>query len=232
MSALAWIIQRLNDLSSYFYDAYREVLDWVYPFWYLAIPLYQIQRLFNELAWDFYDFYNWANDVSNRIGAILSWSNIWSYILQFVPNLPEIRDWFYNWRGNVWIAIIDFWGTATATIQGWISVARAALQTQLDNVNNLLTTLRADVRDLISSMPTLNEVIAWWSNWTGNVLAFVNTWWNSRLLEVQGLIDSAFVTREQFWTGWQDLRSQVGEFFGDPEDQVLKILERALERYW
>ncbi|KKK66018.1 hypothetical protein LCGC14_2968300, partial [marine sediment metagenome] len=46
--------------------------------------------------------------------------------------------------------------------------------------------------------------------------AWLTTWWNERLADVAGLIDSAFTIREGLWDGWQDVRGAVLEFFSDP----------------
>ena len=67
---------------------------------------------------------------------------------------------------------------------------------------------------------------------TGNILLVVNNWWRDRLLDVQGLINSAFVTRDSLWSGWQDLRDKVTEFFSDPEEWLYKAADRIIERFW
>jgi len=53
------------------------------------------------------------------------------------------------------------------------------------------------------------------------VLSFVNTWWSGAVLQVQGLINTAFLERDSWWAGWQDWRDQVAEFFTNPLEFLL-----------
>ena len=101
-------------------------------------------------------------------------------------------------------------------LRGWIDIA---VQFPLDLISQVeagLVTIRTEWDSFTGQLPAIDAVISWWGNWTGNVLTAVNSWWSARLLDVQGLINSAFVVREDLWTGWQDMRDQVVEFFTDP----------------
>ena len=71
-----------------------------------------------------------------------------------------------------------------------------------------------------------NLKAAWDTFWTVTFptlvsWAWLTTWWNSRLEDIQGLINSAFTIREGLWTGWQDWRDKVVEFFTDPLEWLL-----------
>ena len=81
-------------------------------------------------------------------------------------------------------------------------------------------------------IPDITEIQAWFTDWTGNVTSVINTWWTSTMWEVQELINSAFIVRESLWSGWQDLRDKVTEFFTDPEDWLYKSVDRIIERFW
>jgi len=232
MSAIAWISERFNWLTGYFYDAYREILDLPYPFWYAAWPFYLVSETCSQIAWQFYYFSDWVYYVENRVRNILTWEGIWYTILHQVPNLLEIRDWFYSWWGYVHGVVTAWWASTQDTVQSWIDIAVSRVERQVEVLERFTLNLESQWYNFAYKIPLLDMVVSWWFNWTGNVLSTVNTWWAGALLDVQGLIDSAFTVRESMWAGWQDMRNQVVEFFADPEDQVLKILERALERFW
>ncbi len=232
MSFMTWIVNRLNVASDLFYELYLDAYYIGWPVDALGSWFYYLSTTFNSLAWNFSDFGTWVNDTAGKVAEILDWSSIWSLLLAYFPWLEDIGDWYYNWWNNVISAVNAWWSSTQWTVQGWISVAVQVVQDQVNSVNTLLTSLQADVAGLLADLPKIDAVLAWFSNWTGELLTIVNSWWAGALLEVQGLINSAFVVREPFWAGWQDWRDKVTEFFTDPEAQVFKIMERAIERFW
>ena len=40
------------------------------------------------------------------------------------------------------------------------------------------------------------------------------------MVDVESLINSAFTERERYWSGWQDMRDKVIEFFANPFDYL------------
>ena len=232
MDFMYWIVARLNDISGFFYDLYLDCYYVGWPLDVLGIWFYYLSDYFSSLAWDFYDFSSWVNDVAAKVTEILNWSTIWSYILSYVPNLTEISDWFYYWWDYVTQVVDNWWTSTSTTVLAWIDEAVSGVLTLVDQVNAWLASLQTTVNDIAGRLPSIDGVLAWWSNWTGNVLLIINTWWSSTMGEVQGLIDSAFIVRESFWAGWQDWRDQVTEFFTDPEDWLYKSLDRIIERFW
>jgi len=216
MQFMNWLIQGCNDASSFFYSIYLEVLGWVYPFRYAAGFFYQLCLIFNDLAWDFYYFNQWVDDVAAKVGNILSWSTIWSYILSNVPNLTAIRDWFYSWWNNVLSAVNSWWASTQNTVTGWIASAQSYLQNQINSLNTWFTNLQAQINALIGNLPSFNEILSWFADWWSNVLGKIIAWGALPAQQIQSLIDSAFGQREPFWAGWQDIRDNVIEFFSDP----------------
>lgn len=229
---LNYIVSRLVDISNFFYSAYLEVWGWVYPFYLLSYPLYNLYYAFNQLARNFYDFNTWVDDAAIKLANILSWSTIWSYILSWLPNLDDVNSWFYDWWGNVTSVINSWWASTSITVQGWIDAGQQWLQSQINTINTLLASLQSQVSELTGQLPSLNEILSWFSNWWGNVLAQVIAWGALTTLQIQSLIDSAFTVRGQFWAGWQDVRDNVIDFFTDPWGWLYNSFDDFIERYW
>lgn len=221
MSFLNWIVEDLNTASDFFYDIYREVLGWVYPFWLAAEFFYSLSRVFNWLAWDFSDFAEWVYSVVDALATILSWTNIRSLIRGWLPDLEDVIDWWDRWW--VWVGqeIDDWWGYTKNIVQGWIDSATEGFS------------------DLVVAWDTFWNIT--WPQWTGKLdtlkadwdifwavtfptlvsFTWLTTWWTSTMVEVLNLIDTAFTLRESLWAGWQEIRAQVVEFFADPWEWLL-----------
>jgi len=232
IEALDWIIERLNWLSEYFYDIYLEVNSWMAPFNYAAYLFYFASAMFSQLAWGFYDFSEWVYDTANKVKSILNWDTIWSYILSYIPNLEAIRDWFYDRWSWFTTQTANWWSETSTTVIGWIDAAKDWAWLWIDYLQTQANALSVRVNEAIALIPDVTELQAWYSNWWGNILGMLNSWWNERLLDVQSLIDSAFLIRDDFWRGWQDWRDKVAEFFTDPEEWLYRAVDRIIERYW
>jgi hypothetical protein len=220
MSFMSSIISALNSCSDYCYQIYVKVIGWVWPFWEAAGLFYQLSVLFATLAWQFYDFSNWVSDVQSKVLAILNWSTIWSYILSYVPNLTQVRDWFYSWWSNVTSVITSWWSATQYTVQVWISTAVQPFNSMLTAWNNFWNSTWPA---WVSSFNSLKS--AWdnfWRYTLPNLASFdaLEDWWNGRVGDLQGLINSAFTVRASLWQGWQDMRDNVVEFFTDPVEYI------------
>jgi len=158
----------------------------------------------------FYDASNWYDWVIDEVSEILSWSTIWSYIQYYIPNWNKIGQWFSGWGSYVLSIINAWWSQRWLEIQGYVD----------------------SIMDTLPSLPDLSAILDWFASWTANVLTTVNTWWQGKLLDIESLINSAFLARDSLWSGWQELRSQVSEFFSDPEDWLYKAVDRIVERFW
>lgn len=229
---MTWIIQRLGEISDFFYELYLECYYAGFPLELLDSWFYAISSYFANLSWDFYYFSEWVNSVQAKVPEILNWNTIWSYILGQVPNLEAIRDWFYNWAYWVGQEISSWWDSTSLTVTTWIDEAKLFLQTQVDSLTSWLTTLQGAWDDFKGRIPSLDIISLWFANWWGNILANLATWWGEKLVEVESLINSAFTIRQDFWEGWQDWRDSIVEFFTDPEDWLYKAVDRIVERFW
>jgi len=232
MLFMDWIVQRLNDISGFFYDLYLDCLTAGFPLDVLATWFLYLSGWFSDLAWDFSDFGTWVNEVAAKVADMLSWTTVWSNIISIVPNLEDIRDWFYDWWVSVDLRVTTWWTTTSTTVLDWIDQAKVWAKLWIDDLQDQATALGVRIADLLALIPDVSEIQTWFTDWTGNVSSVITTWWTGALAEVSALINSAFVEREPFWAGWQDWRDKVTEFFTDPEDWLYKSLDRIIERFW
>jgi len=216
MSFMNWIVRRLRDVSDWFYEVFLEVRGWVWPFYLIADFFYELSYLFYYLAGNFSDFGDWLEWAADEIGDILSWSNIRSLIRSWLPDLEDAIDWWDRWWKWVGEEIDDWWRDTRQTVKGWISAAEDWLSDWIDALERSLNTLKAAWDEWKVKISSFNELWLWFTNWWGNVLVNLDTWWNDRLIDISALIDTAFTLREPFWAGWQDWRDKVVEFFTDP----------------
>lgn len=226
------IIGYLTDIGDYFYDAYLEVHGWIYPFWYLAYPLYGLHYTFIRLAWYFYDFAEWVDDITDQVGDILSWSYIRSLIRSWLPDLEAAIYWWGRWW--VWIRqeIDGWWDYTKLTVQGWIDQAQGWLSQRIDSAEAWLAQLQSTLATLIASLPDLNEILTWFSDWWNKILANIIAWGALTSTQIGSLIDSVVRSYAPFWEGWQDIKGAVFEFFGDPGKWFMDRIEGWLERFW
>lgn len=229
---MTWIMQRLGEISGFFYELYLDCYYAGWPLELLDTWFYAISRYFADLSWDFYDFNLWLDYAAGKITEILSYSDIWSYFGYWFDRAEWAWSWVTDAFWNVWNIVDDWWSSASWTVLAWIDEAVSGVRTLVDQANIWLANLQASWDDFKGRIPTIDQVIYWWSNWTGELLSVVNSWWTGTLLEVSALIDSAFIIRGDFWQGWQDWRDKVTEFFTDPEDWLYKSLDRIIERFW
>ena len=226
-----WFIDRIFslvwDITFFFEDLYYNSGDIPIVGQILANIFWAIMEAFWGLLTPIAQFGDWVNDTSSKVANILSWATIWSYILSYVPNLLAIRDWFsdrWNWfQQNV----STWWETKKTDVQGWISTA-------VQPFNSMLTAWTGFWGSTwpawVTSFNSLKS--AWdnfWSYTFPNLVSFtwLTTWWAARLLDVQGLIDSALKTWFPFYDDLVKLWGDIALFFTDP-------LEYLWERfsYW
>ena len=232
MFFMTGIVNWFNWIGDLFYQLYLECDYYGWPLNLLDNWFYTISEFVYELAWEFYYFSFWVSDVQAKISDVLSIGEIWSYFSYWFEAAEDAWYWVENAFWNVWDVVDSWWSSTQYTVLAWVDEAKSYAAALVAGLNTWLASLQSSVDDLIDSLPTIDAVITWWSNWTGNVTSVINTWWTSTLGEVQGLINSAFIIRSDFWAGWQDWRDQVTEFFTDPEDWLYKAADRIIERFW
>jgi hypothetical protein len=216
----AGIVEALNSVSSFFYSIYTTTLGWVWPFFVVADLFYGLSSLFSTLAWGFSDFFTTFNTLLDSIGGFFSWDEIWSFILSYVPNLPDIRDWFYSWVTNVTGVVSSWWAATWPTVQGWISAAVQPFNTMLTAWSNFWNNTWPQLTSSFNGLKS--DWGNFWSQTLPSLVSNINleTWWNTRLKDIDTWIDSKFKDRTPFWGGWQDIRTSVLTFFEDPVEFI------------
>lgn len=216
----AGLVDAFNSARYFFYDIYVVVNSWIWPFSEAAEIFYSLARVFGSIAQGTESLVDVVNDIIYSISGVMSWSTIWSKILTYVPNLIGIRNWFYDVTSNIVSVVNDWWYITSNTVQGWIQEGKQLLQRQIDQVSNWLAELESALEDIRGQIPNVGDIVYWWRNWQGNVQSAVESWWTSKLSEVQGLVSTAFIERESWWAGWSTFRDQVATFFSDPLEYI------------
>jgi len=210
MNFIDWIIEELWDIADWLHEAYYVARDWIYPFNLLKTPLYAIYGRFKWLAGDFEDFKEWLLWAGDLIEDILSWTNIKSLIKSWLYGIENAVSWFSSWAYWVRQEVANWWTGILPYIIDYIDSAVEGLEDFATTWNNFW---KFTLPNLVS-------------------FAWLTTWWNSRILDVQSLINSAFTLRTSFWEGWQDVREEVVSFFSDPLQWTYDKLDEFFERFW
>ena len=214
------IVGALNSVSSWFYSIYLEVNGWVWPFWHAAPFFYQLCLLFNTLAFGFSDFLTLVNYLQSKISQILSWSAIWSLLVQYAQPLLDVLKGLAAWWNSIWSEIGTWWTATSVTVQGWISTATQYFNSVATAWSNFWNNLWPQLTTSFNSLKS-----AWDNFWKvtfPNLVSFtwLTTWWNDRLKDIDDWIDSKIKECAPFWEGWQDMRTNVLTFFTDPVEFI------------
>lgn len=218
----------IDDIFSWIWDRSVQLKDWADSIW-TWIPghdwfhdrLYDAADLLWNLLTPIAHFGDLLDDWAERIKDILSWENIVAMILLWIPNLEDIRDWFLEVISNILAIVNSWWEAVSVIVQGWIAALGEALQALIDNLATLLANLQAAWDDFKTRIPTIDEIILWWSDWWAQILIPLTTWWNERLAEVNTLINDTIKTWFPFYDELVSLWSEITEFFTSPLDFLL-----------
>lgn len=227
-----YIIQGLSNASDFFYRIYLEVYSWVYPFWLAAEWFLDLAYLFSDLTWDFYYFSEWVDETHSRLRDILSWDTIRSFILSWLPNLEDISYWFYYWWDFVRQNVEDWWHSTSLIVQSWIDIAKQFLQDQINSLNTWLGSLQLAWDNFKERIPSIDEVLSWFTNWRDNILANIIAWGYLTAGEIDNFLSSKFLEWSPFWEGWLEWKSQIIEFIQDPQGWFYDRLEEVFDRFW
>ena len=229
---MTWIINRLNDISGFFYDLYLDCYTIGWPVEPIGIWFYYLSDWFSKLAWNFGDFSTWVSDVAAKVANILNWTTVWSNIISIVPNLEAIRDWFYSWW--VWVdqRVTDWWSSTSTTVIGWIDAAKDWAKLWIDwldeRINSFLVVWSDFVNITWPQFTTqLSSLLAAWSTFITITLPTLPNW-----LDIDKLINDTLKRWFPFYDGLSRLWDSIAEFFTDPEEWLYKSLDRIIERFW
>ncbi|MBA7607943.1 hypothetical protein ES703_15113 [subsurface metagenome] len=213
-----WIINLLADVTDFFGDLYQETYDKPWPVYLMAPFFIDLYYAFYDLTYEFSRFRDWVNSVQAQIQDILSWATIRSYITDWLRYIASPLYWFYNLWSDVWGEIESWWEGTISTVQEWIALATQGFTELKAEWDNFWTVTFPGV------LGELEGLWGAWSNfWTLTFPTLVDftwlgIWWDARVTDIEGLIETAFTRRELFWEGWQELRTEVTEFFVNPLD--------------
>ncbi|MBA7574255.1 hypothetical protein ES708_16057 [subsurface metagenome] len=216
MRFIDWIIEELEDISDFFYDAYQEVKDWVWPFYLLKYPLYGIYGRFHWLAEWFEDFNEWVDDTAYEISHMLTSWDIFTLLETWLDWAADAWYWVRSAPSNVISIVTDWWTGILPYILSYVDSAVEGLADLAAIWDNFWTVSWPGILD------DLDLLRANWSQFwsitfpTLVSFAWLTTWWDSRLLDISSLLESWTLTLAPFWAGWQEIRDQVFEFFADP----------------
>lgn len=232
MYFLEGIIDRLNNISSFFYSVYLDIFYWISPFDRVAPLFYQLSLLFNTLAWDFYNFNQWANMVADKVANLLTYSNIYSYFSSYFDYAVNAWNWVYNAWSNV-VGIIDtWWSSVQYTVQVWIDEAKAWAGVQIDTLENTIASVLAWWNEFQPTIPTINEILAWFADWWGRTLANIISWGALTGTQISGLFDSKIRDWFPFYDDLAALLEDIKLFFVDPLQWLYDRAEEFFERFW
>jgi len=216
MSFMIWIIEELIAIQEFFYDAYQEVKDWVWPFYLLKYPLYGLYGSFYWLEDAFYDFYQWLLWAEERLQETFSWSYIRDLIRSWLYGIEYALEWFNNW--GYWIGqyINSWWAATLDSVQEMIDAASQNIDDLIVAWNDFWNEILPGILAFLETLD--NKWTQFWSVTFPTLVSFdwLNIWWQSRLYDIQDLINTALLELSGTLEGWQEIRDQVLEFFNDP----------------
>lgn len=232
MWVVEYLIEKFNWLSEYFYDAYLEILALPWPLWMAAWPFYMVSWTCAEIANHFWHMYSYFGWIEQELRKILNWPLIWSRIRIYVPNILEIRDWFYYWREWVNYQIGQWWSVAQGTVWDWMRMWGDWASAWFEWFDASLVDLRSSWNsfwlitwpEMLSDLGGLRTA---WEDFLSGIVPDLATWTG-----VSDLVESAFRTWFPFYDNLASLWGGIQEFFVDPEEWLYKSFDRIIERYW
>jgi len=232
MSWMNSIISWLANARDYFLDAYYTVRGWVYPFYYLASPLYYIYSAFSYLVIHFGSFNTWLVWAAGRINQILDITQLTSAFSTFITYATNAWNWVANATTNVRLFLDTWWREASQQVFFLIEQAKYWMLAQLNNLAGAVATIITWWNSFVSQIPTLNEIILWFQDWRGKIVATILSWGGIPAKEIALLIDSKLKEWFPFYDDLANLWGGIKLFFADPEKWLYEAVDRIFERFW
>lgn len=226
------IVSLLWTVSQYFFHIYTTIHNWPYPFYFISYPFYSLGSVFASLYTYFGYFNNWVDYVASKVTQILTITQITSYFQGWINYATTAYYWVRNAPSNVLVFTNTWWSTTQYTVLAWIDDVRQWTSVQIYNLTIQLTNLQVAVNSLLTQLPTLNEVIAWFSDWWAKILSPLTSWWNERLLDINALLNSRMKEWFPFYDDLAGLWNDIKLFFTDPLQWLYDRLDEFFERFW
>lgn len=196
---LNWFVQLFTTIAAIFDAIYSIVNGWIWPFNQVAFLFKWVRDNFQAVASAFASFSTWLESLWAIIQTLISWDNLRSWFFPYLDILITVWNWVGNAVSNIWNVITNWWSATATTVQSWIAAAVQGFQGMVALWNYFWNSI----------LPNLMTVAQWYLLWP------------LKLMEITGLIDSSFLTREGFWKGWQEVRDNVVGFITAPLDFLL-----------
>lgn len=232
MFIIDWIVDALSMASDYFYSIYAEIYYWIYPFNQVAPYFYWVSSFFNTLAWYFSYFGNWLDGIAAKVANILSYNNIYSYFKTYFDYAVDAWNWVYYAWNNVTNIIDSWWSSTQYIVKTWIDNAIQGIQDFGAQLEIWLGNLQVAWDNFKSMIPSISEIISWFSNWWGKILANIISWGALTSNEINTLIDSKLQDWLPFYDELANLIGDIKLFFADPLQWLYDRAEEFFDRFW
>jgi len=208
-AAFKWLFQIFLDAALWCYESPLN-LDW------LGDIFADAYFAFSDIWYELRELALWFESLEERLTDVITESRIFQLLQKWLNYAEDAWSWVLNSVQYVGSIIDDWWSPIWSDVKGYIAIAvegLAELRTAWD------TFWHVTWPELVNR---LENLYGSWDLFVTTVLntlvsfTWLTTWWQSRLTDIDALINSWFIAFTPFWEGWQEIRDQVLEFFADP----------------
>lgn len=216
MTFINSIIEGLNKVSGFFYQIFLEVNSWPWPFWYVSGFFYSLHVAFAGLAWAFYYLNGWVDYLAGKVAAILTFGDIWSYFKWWFDAAVAAWNWVASAYRNVWNIVEWWWSSAKYIVLSWVDEAKRWATSLFNQVNAWLARLQEAWDAFKAKLPAIEEILSWFKNWPGKVLATIISWGALPGKEIENLILSKLKEWFPFYDNLVAIKDSMFDFFTNP----------------
>jgi len=208
------IILDIRRIVKYLYDVFANLTLWCWahdpPFGWLGDRFLEIFNHLTDLHYGLYLFAEEYEYLWETIQSAITENTIFRLLQKWLDYAEDAWYWVRHAFENVVDIIDDWWASTQATVKSWISIAVEGLSELLAEWD---TFWKVTLPNLVS-------------------LEWLGIWWNSRLIDIQSLIDTAIANLGAGFESWLEIKDSVLEFFNDPYLWIYDRLDEFFERFW
>lgn len=232
MFFIDWIVDGLDAISEFFFSIGRWCDDQGWPFTYVADFFWSLGTTFFYLKWDFVDFGDWVDDVAAKILKFISWIDLDRWFREWSEKILEAYYWVRSAWSNVTDIVEEWWQAISITVQGWIDAAVQGLDDLIVAWNNFWSYTWPEWTARLTDLRSLWD--DFWNNTFPTLVSFtwLETWWNTKLIFIDELIESILKEWFPFYNELRDLWDNIKEFITDPLQWFYDRLEELFDRFW
>ncbi len=213
------------DISDFFWVAYREVRDWIWPFNLLATPLRAISDAFWALLTPIAALGEWTINVDISLSRMLTWSDLTDWMFDLMLALLPIITWINNATSNVQSIVNNWWSGTSWTVRSWIDSAVAGFQALINQVAANLATLQSTWDNFWTltwpaMIADLGDLRSSWTNFLTVTLPGLASW-----SEIQSVVNSTLTSWLPFRDDLAAMWPAIALFFTNPLDYLAARLE-------